>query len=72
MPLNPDAMEDRIDLVKVFSATKMRERESLGELVTRWITANSRARIVKTVVLQSSDEEFHCLSIVLFCCEAGP
>lgn len=60
-------MDEQINLVKVFSATRMKERESLGEAVTTWITAHPGARIVKTVVLQSSDEEFHCLSIVLFC-----
>ena len=53
--------------VKVFSATKARERESLGERITDWIDANSkRVEIVNTVVTQSSDREFHCLSITVF------
>ena len=30
--------------VKVFSATKAREREELGENVTRWIRANPASR----------------------------
>ena len=52
--------------VKVFSATKAREREELGENVTRWIRDNPRARILDKIVTQSSDSEFHCLSITIF------
>ena len=52
--------------VKVFSATKAKEREELGETVTRWLRANPDLDIVDRVVSQSSDDEFHCLSIVLF------
>lgn len=52
--------------VKVFSATKAREREDLGESITRWLRANAELEIVDRVVSQSSDDEFHCLSIVLF------
>ncbi len=51
--------------VKVFSATKAKEREELGETVTRWLRAND-VEIVDRVVTQSSDDEFHCLTIVLF------
>ena len=51
--------------VKVFSATKAREREELGESVTRWMRSND-VEIVDRVVTQSSDDEFHCLTIVLF------
>ena len=52
--------------VKVFSATKAREREDLGEQVTRWIRENPSARIIDKIVTQSSDREFHCLTITLF------
>mgnify|MGYP007130735300 FL=1 len=52
--------------VKVFSATKAREREDLGKLITRWLRANQGVRIVDKVVTQSSDREFHCLTITLF------
>ena len=51
--------------VKVFSATKAKEREELGETITRWLKANA-VEIVDKVVSQSSDNEFHCLSVVLF------
>lgn len=52
--------------VKVFSATKHTDRETLGEKVTEWIRQNPKAKIVETRVLQSSDSEFHCLSLVIF------
>jgi hypothetical protein len=52
--------------VKVFTATKAREREMLGEVVTRWLADNPRARVVDKIVTQSSDSAFHCLSITLF------
>jgi hypothetical protein len=52
--------------VKVFSATKAKEREELGETITRWLRSNADLEIVDQVVTQSSDNEFHCLSIILF------
>jgi len=56
--------------VKVFSATKAREREELGELITRWLRANPQIRLVDKVVTQSSDREFHCLTITIFYSES--
>jgi hypothetical protein len=52
--------------VKVFSATKARDRDELGETVTRWLRSNADLEVVDRVVSQSSDDEFHCLTIVLF------
>jgi hypothetical protein len=52
--------------VKVFSATKAKERDDLGEQVTRWLRANNDLEIVDRIVVQSSDNEFHCLTVVLF------
>jgi hypothetical protein len=52
--------------VKVFSATKAKERDELGETVTRWLRSNADVEVVDRVVTQSSDDEFHCLTIVLF------
>jgi len=52
--------------VKVFSATKAKERDELGETVTRWLRSNADLEIVDREVRQSSDDEFHCLSIILF------
>ena len=57
--------------VKVFSATKAREREELGETVTRWLRSNADVEVVDRVVSQSSDDEFHCLSIVVFYRQKG-
>ena len=53
--------------VKVFSATKAREREMLGERITDWLDSNrNRYELVDTIVTQSSDREFHCLTITVF------
>jgi len=64
-PFRP--MQPRINLVKVFSATKARDREDIGDRVNAWIAANPGVEIVQTVVVQSSDRSFHCLSLVLIC-----
>jgi hypothetical protein len=52
--------------VKVFSATKAKDRDELGETVTRWLRSNGDLEVVDRVVRQSSDDEFHCLTIILF------
>ena len=52
--------------VKVFTATKARDREALGDVITRWLADNPRARVLDKIVTQSSDSQFHCLSITLF------
>lgn len=49
---------------KVFTATRAREREELGEAVTRWLAAHPDVEAVRTDVMQSSDAAYHCLSIV--------
>ena len=52
--------------VKVFAATKAKDREELSENVNRWIKSNQDLEIVDKVVSQSSDDEFHCYSLVIF------
>ena len=52
--------------VKVFSTTLARDREVMGESITRWLKENPDAEVVDKVVTQSSDKEFHCLTITLF------
>jgi len=53
--------------VQVFSATKSRDREALGERITHWLRGPGRgAVVIEKVVRQSSDREFHCLSVLLF------
>ena len=51
--------------VKVFTATKARDREALGDVVTQWLMANPTVRIIEKTVTQSSDSQFHCLTITL-------
>jgi hypothetical protein len=57
--------------VKVFAATKAKEREELSENVNRWIRSNQDLEIVDKVVAQSSDDEFHCYSLVIFYKQKG-
>ena len=52
--------------VKVFSATKAKDRDLLGDQITNWLRANPSLRVVEKVVNLSSDAEFHCLSITIF------
>jgi len=52
--------------VKIFSATMAKARETLGEQVTAWLSSVPDREVVDTVVTQSSDEAFHCISITLF------
>lgn len=51
--------------VKVFSATKALDRDKLGETITAWLK-EYKVTPLETVVAQSSDSEFHCLSITVF------
>ncbi len=54
-----------MDGVKLFTATKARERNALGDRVTEWLRA-SPAKVVRDfTVTQSSDDEFHCLTITI-------
>jgi len=52
--------------VKVLSTTLARERETMGDTITRWLRDNPGVEVVDRVVTQSSDKEFHCLTITLF------
>jgi len=52
--------------LKVFSATKARDREGLGDVITSWIRAHPECDVFDKIVTQSSDAEFHCLAITLF------
>jgi hypothetical protein len=38
----------------------------MGETITRWLAEHPRLEVVDKQVRQSSDQEFHCLSITLF------
>ncbi len=52
--------------VKTFSAQLQKERDGLGEVVSRWLAENPALAVVDKAVTQSSDKEFHCLTITLF------
>ncbi len=52
--------------MKVFSTTLARDREAMGDTITRWLQENPNLEIVDKTVTQSSDKEFHCLTITLF------
>jgi folate-dependent tRNA-U54 methylase TrmFO/GidA len=52
--------------VKVFSTTLARDRENMGENITKWLKENQNVDVVDKIVTQSSDKEFHCLTITLF------
>jgi hypothetical protein len=51
--------------IKTFSATKNKNRDALGETITSWI-AQTGAICTRKEVVQSSDSEYHCFSIVIF------
>jgi len=52
--------------MKIFSTTLARDREVMGDTITRWLQENQLLEIVDKIVTQSSDTEFHCLTITLF------
>jgi len=58
--------ENQFTAIKVFSTTLARDRENMGENITKWMNDNPNIDIVDRIVTQSSDKEFHCLTITLF------
>jgi hypothetical protein len=52
--------------MKIFSTTLARDREAMGDNITRWLRDNQQLEMVDKIVTQSSDKEFHCLTITLF------
>ncbi|HLV59764.1 MAG TPA: hypothetical protein VKY51_00015 [Fredinandcohnia sp.] len=52
--------------VKVFSSTLARDRETMGDSITRWLREHPEIEVVDKIVTQSSDKQFHCLTITLF------
>lgn len=58
--------------VKLFSTTLARDREVMGETVTRWLKEHPGIEIVDKVLTQSSDREFHCVALTLFYREKDP
>jgi len=55
------------DGVEIFSATKANDRESLSDEITGWIAKHKNlVKVVDRDVRQSSDNAFHCLTIILY------
>ena len=54
------------DVVKVFSATKAADRETLGAKATAWLADHPDLNVERAIVAQSSDASFHCLTMVFF------
>lgn len=52
--------------VKVFSATMARTRDALSEQATEWARAHPDMEVVDTIVTQSSDSAYHCLTVCVF------
>jgi hypothetical protein len=62
-------MDSPISAFKVFSATKQRDRDDIGDRVAAWLQANPHLLVRETVVSLTSDSKFHCFSLVLICAE---
>jgi hypothetical protein len=43
-----------------------RERDLLGDVITKWLKERASVTVDEKQVLQSSDEAFHCVTIVLW------
>ncbi|HVZ89731.1 MAG TPA: hypothetical protein VHG72_22415 [Polyangia bacterium] len=58
--------------MKVFTATTTKDRRILGDRVTEWIAARPGLVVHKATVTASSDLDYHCMSITVFCEEPAP
>ncbi len=54
------------DGMVIFSASKHSDREKMGADVTTWRRHNTGVTIVEVRTMQSSDNEFHCVTVVIF------
>jgi hypothetical protein len=51
--------------MEIFSTTMHKERQLLGEWITSWLKANPQVKPVNKIVTQSSDRQYHCLTITI-------
>ncbi len=58
--------------MKVFTATTTKDRRILGDRIIDWLAARPGVVVLKATVTASSDRDFHCLSITVFCQEPAP
>ena len=59
------AREATMEPIKIFSVTRARDREALGETVTHWLEERGAVG-VRAEVRQTSDRGFHCLTIAVW------
>lgn len=54
------------DYVKIFRASMKREQDTMDADINKWLLALSKAggEVVDMIVKQSSDSEYHCITIV--------
>ena len=52
--------------VKTFCANRYDARAQLGDRVTRWLAEHPDRDLVDVDVVQSSDDTFHCVTIVVW------
>lgn len=55
------------DVIKMFAGTTAGDRAVLGEKITGWLAANGHLVVIDREITQSSDNEFHCVTVTLFC-----
>jgi len=53
--------------VRVFSATRGRDREALGEVITNWIASHHRCKVFDKIVVQSPDVTSAVIRILSDC-----
>jgi putative lipoic acid-binding regulatory protein len=70
MAKKEDGVKVEFNGIQVFSATMVKDRETLGERVTDWMRRNPKKKVTDRIVTQSSDHAFHCVTITLFYQEA--
>lgn len=62
--------ENAFNGAKVFFATMLAQRQTLGDAVTAWLedarTKRPGFQLVDIVIRQSSDAAFHCISCCVF------
>lgn len=51
---------------EVFSSTMHRDRDAMGQKITAWLESHPDLEIVARDALQSSDSQYHCVTIVLW------
>lgn len=65
--LKTEGRGSAVDLVKVFSATMFADRAVIGERATEWLRGQLPTHeIAECIVTQSSDAQFHCITLTFF------